>query len=238
RHDVKATFFVLGWVAEREPGLVREIHAAGHEIGSHGYWHRLIYRQTADEFREDLRRARAVLEDAVSAPVVAYRAPSFSITKQSQWAFEVLVEEGFQIDSSVFPIHHDRYGIPGAEPRIHRIDTPSGSLWEFPPAVVSLAGMTLPIGGGGYFRLYPLWLTCRGLARINRRERSPFLVYLHPWEVDPGQPRMAGASGLSRFRHYVNLNRTERKLDALLCRFQFGPLGDVVAAEKARRACQ
>ncbi len=236
RHEVQATFFVLGWVAEREPQLVREIHAAGHEIGSHGYWHRLIYRQSADEFRDDLRRARVALEDAVGIPIKAYRAPSFSITGQSQWAFEVLVEEGFQIDSSVFPIRHDRYGIPGANPRIHRVETPSGSLWEFPPSVVKFAGMTLPIGGGGYLRLYPLWVTCRGLKRINRREQSPFLVYVHPWEIDASQPRMAVASLLSRFRHYVNLGRTEGKLDVLLSRFRFGPLGDVVAAMEARHA--
>ncbi len=236
RHKVHATFFVLGWVAEREPSLVREIHAAGHEIGSHGYWHRLIYRQSPDEFRTDLRRARAALEDAAGAPVVAYRAPSFSITRQSQWALEILAEEGFQIDSSIFPIHHDRYGIPGANPRIHQIHTPAGSLWEFPPSVVRFPGMTLPIGGGGYLRLYPFWVTCRGLQRINHRQQTPFLVYLHPWEIDPDQPRMAVASRLSRFRHYVNLGRTESKLDALLSRFQFGPLGEAIAAEQGRHA--
>ena len=196
----------------------------------------LIYRQSPDEFRADLRRARAALEDAAGAPVVAYRAPSFSITRQSQWALEVLAEEGFQIDSSIFPIHHDRYGIPGANPRIHQIHTPAGSLWEFPPSVVRFAGMTLPIGGGGYLRLYPLWVTCRGLQRINHRQQTPFLVYLHPWEIDPDQPRMAVASRLSRFRHYVNLGRTENKLDSLLSRFQFGPLGEAIAAEQGRHA--
>ncbi len=228
RHEVQATFFVLGWVAERYPQLIRDIHGAGHEVGSHGYWHRLIYRQSADEFRQDLRQSRQVLEDAMGGPVTAYRAPSFSITRQSQWALEVLVEEGFQVDSSVFPIYHDRYGLPGAEPRIHPIATPAGTLWEFPPSVVKWAGCTLPIGGGGYLRLYPLWLTCGGLARINRREQSPFLVYVHPWEVDPSQPRLAGGSLVSRFRHYVNLGHTERKLDALLSRFRFGRLSQVV----------
>ncbi len=227
-HGVEATFFVLGWVAERFPELVRDIRAAGHEIGSHGYWHRLIYRQTADEFRDDLRRSRGVLEDLLGEPVIAYRAPSFSITRQSEWALEVLVEEGFQVDSSVFPIYHDRYGLPGTEPRIHPIDTPAGTLWEFPPPVVRWAGCALPIGGGGYLRLYPLWLTCRGLAWINRRARRPFLVYLHPWELDPNQPRLAGVPLASRFRHYVNLGGTERKLNALLSRFRFGPLGRVI----------
>ena len=228
RHGVRATFFVLGWVADRHPQLVRDIHAAGHEIGSHGYWHRLIYRQSADEFRRDLRQARRALEDAAGAAVTAYRAPSFSITRHSQWALEVLVEEGFRVDSSVFPIYHDRYGLPGAERRIHPIITPAGTLWEFPPSVVKWAGCTLPIGGGGYLRLYPLWLTRCGLAGINRREGSPFLVYVHPWELDPGQPRLGGCSLLSRFRHYVNLGGTQRKLDALLSCFRFEPISQVV----------
>ncbi len=228
RNGVRATFFVLGWVAERYPQLVRDVAAAGHEVGSHGYWHRLIYRQSPDEFRQDVRRSRAVLEDVSGRPVTAYRAPSFSITRQSQWALEVLVEEGFRFDSSVFPIRHDRYGIPGAEPRIHPIATPAGTLWEFPPSVVRWAGCTWPIGGGGYLRLYPLRLTCRGLARLHRRQRSPFLVYVHPWEFDPGQPRIPIRSRVSRFRHYVNLHGTAGKLDALLGQFHFGPLSEVI----------
>ncbi len=238
RHGVKATFFVLGWVAERYPELVREIDVAGHEIGSHGYWHRLIYRQTNDEFRDDLRRSRDLLEELVGRPVTAYRAPSFSITRQSQWALQVLSEEGFLVDSSVFPVYHDRYGIPGAEPRIHRITTPAGTLWEFPPSVVKWAGLTWPVGGGGYLRLYPLWLTCRGLARINRREQSPFMVYLHPWEVDPSQPRLGVGSVSSRFRHYVNLSGTERKLEGLLARFRFGTVREVVEAWQNAGAVQ
>lgn len=233
KHGVTATFFVLGWVAERYPQLIREIDVAGHEIGSHGYWHRLIYNQSADEFREDLRQSRGALEEVTGRAVTAYRAPSFSITRESQWALEILVEEGFLVDSSVFPVYHDRYGIPGAEPRIHPISTPAGTLWEFPPAVVKFAGLTLPIGGGGYLRLYPLWLTCRGLARINRREGSPFLVYMHPWEVDPGQPRLGVGSAVSRFRHYVNLSRTERKLEGLLSRFRFGSLSEVVQSRQS-----
>jgi polysaccharide deacetylase family protein (PEP-CTERM system associated) len=228
RHDIRATFFVLGWIADRYPQLVRELHAAGHEIGSHGYWHRLIYQQSPDEFRADLRRSRAVLEDAVGEPVVAYRAASFSITAQSLWALEILVEEGFQVDSSVFPIYHDRYGIPGAAPRLHRLTTPAGPLWEFPPSVVKLARLRVPVSGGGYFRLFPLPWTVYCLGRINRTEGEPFVFYIHPWEVDPDQPRIAARSRLSRWRHYLNLSKNERKLDGLLRRFRFGRLCDVV----------
>ena len=233
RHDVKATFFVLGWVGERYPQLVRDIHACGHEIGAHGYWHRLIYQQTPEEFRADLRRSRDVLQEAIGQPVTAHRAASFSITNRSLWALEILVEEGFQVDSSVFPIHHDRYGIPGAEPRLHRLTTPAGPLWEFPPSVARFGCMNLPVGGGGYLRLYPLPWTVYCLRRINRAQRQPFLCYVHPWELDPGQPRIR-ASRLSRFRHYVNLSRNERKLDALLQSFRFGRLRDVIDLQPAR----
>jgi len=227
-HEVKGTFFVLGWVAERFPELVRDIHASGHEIGSHSYWHRLIYEQTPQQFREDLRRSRDVLEDATGEAVTAHRAPSFSITERSLWALKILAEEGFLVDSSIFPTRHDRYGIPDAEPRIHRIETSSGPLWEFPPTVFQFARWNLPVGGGGYFRLYPLPVTVRALARINRTTHQPFMFYMHPWEIDPGQPRIRAASRLSRFRHYVNLSRTERKLDGLLRRFRFGRLCDVL----------
>jgi len=228
RNDVKATFFVLGWVGERHPQLVRDIHACGHEIGAHGYWHRLIYQQTPAEFRADLRRSREVLEDTIGERVTAHRAASFSITKQSLWALEILVEEGFLVDSSIFPIRHDRYGIPGAKRYPHQLKTPSGHLWEFPPSVIRLAGLNLPVGGGGYFRLYPLRLTMRCLAGINRTTVQPFMFYVHPWEIDPEQPQIRAASRTSRFRHYVNLGRNERKLDRLLRHFRFGRLCDVV----------
>lgn len=227
RHQVRATFFILGWTAERQPELVREIHARGHEIGSHGYWHRLIYGQSPAEFRADLRRSRDVLQDAIGCRVTAHRAASFSITRQSLWALEILVEEGFLADSSVFPVRHDRYGIPDAQPGPHRLETPAGSIWEFPPSVVRFAGMNLPVGGGGYFRLFPLPWTVYWLRRINRRQRRPLMFYVHPWEFDPGQPRIH-ASRLSRFRHYVNLSKNQRKLDALLRRFRFGRLCDVI----------
>ena len=165
---VKATFFVLGWTAERYPELVRDIHACGHEIGSHGYWHRLIYELTPDEFRSDLCRSRDVLQDAIGQRVTAFRGASFSITRQSLWALEILVEEGFLADSSVFPIHHDRYGIPDAQPGPHRLETPAGPIWEFPPSVARFVSMNLPVGGGGYFRLFPLPWTVYWMRRINR----------------------------------------------------------------------
>lgn len=229
QHAVKATFFLLGWVGERYPQLVRDIQACGHEIGSHGYWHRLIYEQTPDEFRADLRRSRDVLQEIIGQPVTAHRAASFSITKRSLWALEILVEEGFLVDSSVFPIYHDRYGIPCAERKLHRLMTASGPLWEFPPSVARFAALNVPVSGGGYFRLYPLWWTVYCLRRINRVQQQPFVCYVHPWEFDTEQPRIHAASWVSRFRQYVNLGRSERKLDRLLRHFRFGRLSDVLA---------
>ncbi|MHC4177969.1 MAG: XrtA system polysaccharide deacetylase, partial [Planctomycetota bacterium] len=175
RHNIKATFFVLGWVADRCPALVREIHRCGHKIGSHGYWHRLIYEQSPGQFRQDLRRSKDVLEQVTGEPVTAFRAPSFSITKQSRWALDILVEEGFRIDSSIFPAYHYRYGIPGAEPGVHKISTSAGDLWEFPPSVVRLACLNIPVSGGGYFRLYPLALTIRLLSIVNQKHKRPFV---------------------------------------------------------------
>ncbi len=233
RHEVRATFFILGWVARRHPRLVREIDRRGHEIGSHSYWHRLVYGQTPAEFRDDLRQSRDVLQDAIGRRITAYRAPSFSITAQSLWALEILAEEGFEIDSSVFPVRRARYGIPSAEPRLHRLAVPAGSLWEFPPSVVRLAGINVPIGGGGYFRLYPLSWTRFCLARI-RRAGEPSLFYLHPWELDPAQPRLAAGSRIDRFRHYLNLSGNERKLDVLLRETRFGRLSEAI--ERARYA--
>jgi polysaccharide deacetylase family protein (PEP-CTERM system associated) len=230
---VYGTFFVLGWVAERFPQLVRRIHAYGHEIGSHGYWHRLIYQLTPEQFREDLLRGRKAVEDAIDAPVVAYRAPSFSITRKSLWALDVLAEEGFRFDSSIFPIHHDRYGIPGAPPAIHRIDRPAGAIWEFPVSVARLGPLNVPVSGGGYFRLYPLSWTMRLLSSINEKQGRPFVFYVHPWELDPAQPRLPVRSRLSRWRHYVNLASTETKLDLLLKRFSFGRLSEVIGTAAA-----
>jgi polysaccharide deacetylase family protein (PEP-CTERM system associated) len=227
RASVRATFFVLGWVADKHPELVRRIHAAGHEIGCHSYWHRLIYQQTPEEFRADLRRARDLLQDIVGARVRAYRAPSFSVTRQSLWALDILIEEGFNLDSSIYPTHHDRYGIAGAPRWPHQIARPSGTLWEFPMAIYRYLGYPLPIGGGGYFRLYPYAFTRHALRAIND-EGKPFAVYLHPWEIDPGQPRLRPGR-LRAFRHYVNLHRTEQRLARLVQDFRLGTLSAVHA---------
>jgi len=227
-HNVQGTFFVLGWVAEQYPSLVREIASRGHELGSHSYWHRLVYRQTPDEFRTDLVRSKKVIEDAAGHEVVAYRAPSFSITGKSLWALEILVEEGFRIDSSIFPIYHDRYGIPDARRDLHAFDTARGEIWEFPAAVHRILGVNLPISGGGYFRLLPIRLTTRWLADVNRTQKRPFVFYIHPWELDPDQPRLEVGTRRSRFRHYLNLESTQRKLETVCNRFCFGRLSDVV----------
>lgn len=228
RHRVHGTFFVLGWTAERFPQLVRDIHAAGHEIGSHSYWHRLIYELTPGEFRDDLRRSRDVLTDIIGEKVTCYRAPTFSITRKSWWALEILVEEGFTVDSSVVPIRHDRYGVPDSNPYIHRIDTPSGALIEFPACVYRAAKFNLPVGGGGYFRLYPFAFTKYCLSRTLIRSKDPFMFYTHPWEIDHEQPRLGVGSVTSRFRHYVGLRHTENKLQRLLQSFRFAPMGDVL----------
>jgi polysaccharide deacetylase family protein (PEP-CTERM system associated) len=224
--QVRATFFVLGWVAERYPALVGRIADAGHEVASHGYFHQLVYELDPASFREDLRRARTAIESATGMPVRGYRAPSFSITKRSLWALDVLVEEGYQFDSSVFPIVRDRYGLPGAARQVHRLSAAGGSIVEVPPSTVRIAGVTIPVAGGGYFRLYPYDVTRRAIRRLNRRETMPAVVYLHPWELDPLQPRQQG-SALSRFRHYVNLESTESRLRRLLRDFTFGPIGDL-----------
>jgi polysaccharide deacetylase family protein (PEP-CTERM system associated) len=224
---VRATFFVLGWVADRQPRLVRAIRAAGHELGCHSYWHRLVYQQSPEAFREDLSKARRAIQEAGGGAVTAYRAPSFSITQRSLWALDVLVEEGITLDSSVYPTHHDRYGIPGTPLGPHRIERPAGGLWEFPPPVWCCWHYPLPVGGGGYFRLYPYALTRHALKRINAEGR-PFAAYLHPWEIDTGQPRLRPGR-LRAFRHYVNLARTEGRLVALLRDFRFGTLSEALA---------
>ncbi|HEX5473164.1 MAG TPA: XrtA system polysaccharide deacetylase [Vicinamibacterales bacterium] len=230
---VKATFFVLGWVAEQHPALVRRIAAGGHEIASHGFGHRLVYELTPEAFREDLRRARWAIEAAGGGPVVGYRAPSYSITKRSLWALDVLVEEGFLYDASVFPIRHDRYGIPDAPRHPYVIDRPAGRIWEVPPSTVRWLGANLPVAGGGYFRLLPYQWTRWGIAYLNQHEERPAVFYLHPWEFDPEQPRLP-AGLVARFRHYHNLDKTAGRLRRLLGDFRWAPLsaslGHVLAA--------
>jgi polysaccharide deacetylase family protein (PEP-CTERM system associated) len=231
---VRATFFVLGCVAERAAALVQRIAARGHEIASHGYAHRLVYDQTPASFRDDVRRAKHILEDAAGSEVTGYRAPSYSITARSLWALDVLIEEGYRYDASIFPIHHDRYGIPLSPRHPYIIRRPSGWLAELPGSTVRLGGMNLPIGGGGYFRILPYRWTRWGIARLNGEGR-PAIFYLHPWEIDPSQPRLP-ASGLSRFRHYRNLEQTESRLRRLLADFQFGSMRDVLSATAVGQA--
>lgn len=229
--DVRATFFVLGWVAERYPQLVRRIAAGGHELASHSHDHGLVYDKTPETFRADLRQAKAAIEQAAGVAVVGYRAPSFSIVERSLWALDVLIDEGYEYDSSIYPIRHDRYGIPSWARHIHRIERGGGALWELPGSTVEMLGTNLPIGGGGYFRLLPYEWTRRGIHHLNARESRPAIFYLHPWEIDPGQPRLQ-VGALSRFRHYQNLDQTERRLRSLLSAFTFGTVSDVLAAHR------
>lgn len=218
---VRGTFFVLGWVAERSPGLVRRIAAGGHEIACHGFSHQLIYQQAREEFREETVRAKRLLEDLIGEAVLGYRAASFSVTRDSLWALDTLIDAGFLYDSSIFPIRHDRYGLPGAAPEPNRLSAPSGrTLVEFPMSAARFFGVQVPVSGGGYFRLLPFWVTKAGLKQINERRGLPFTFYLHPWELDPGQPRFK-VSALSRFRHYTNLARCEDRLRRLLGEFEF-----------------
>ena len=225
---VRATFFVLGWNAERMPALIRRIAAAGHELASHSYAHRLVYQMTPAQFRADLRRARRAIEDASGTRVAGYRAPSYSVTAESLWALEILIEEQYAFDSSIFPIRHDRYGIAGAERHPYRLDRAGGSLWEVPPATVRVCGMNLPTAAGGYLRLLPFWWTTWGLRRINRTEGAAAVVSTHPWELDPDQPRLS-VGPLTRLRHYGNLHRTETRLRRLLHDFRFATISDVLA---------
>lgn len=226
-YGVHGTFFLLGWVADRHPDLVREIAAAGHEVATHGYWHELIYRQSPEAFTADLRRSLDAIGRALGgAQPVGYRAPSFSITAASLWALDVLRDHGLVYDSSIFPLSaHDRYSIGDADRFANRL--PNG-LWEFPASTVRLGGRNWPVAGGGYLRLLPLSLTRRAIRRLNA-EGHPAIVYLHPWELDPEQPRVADAPLLSRFRHYVNIGRTEERLRALLSEARFGPIREVFA---------
>ncbi len=227
--EVKATFFVLGWVAERVPDLVRDIAHRGHEVACHGFSHQLIYNQSPDVFREETLRSKHMLEEIIQAPVRGYRAASYSITHRSRWALDILAEAGFDYDSSIFPVRHDRYGIPDAPEFPHHMKTPAGhSLVEFPLSTAKLLKYRLPVAGGGYFRLYPYALSKAGLSQINRRNQ-PFIFYLHPWEIDPEQPKIA-ADWFSRFRHYNNLDKCETRLRRLLSDFKLGTAESVLTS--------
>jgi polysaccharide deacetylase family protein (PEP-CTERM system associated) len=224
----RGTFFILGWVADRHPGLIRRIAEAGHEIGCHSYWHRLVYDLTPEEFRSDTERACTAIEQACGVRPRAYRAPSYSITRRSWWALEILAELGFTIDSSIYPIVHDRYGVPGFARHASTVETPSGRLLEAPVATVLLGGQVAPVGGGGYLRLLPYRYTAAGLRRVNWDERQPACLYFHPWEIDPGQPRLAQGR-IARWRTYWGLEGMEMKLRRLMREFRFAPLGEVYA---------
>ena len=228
---IHATMFVLGWVAERNKPLVKRLVDAGHELASHGYGHELITGQNPTIFREDVSRAKKLLEDISGKPILGYRAPTFSITKETEWALPILVEEGYRYDSSIVPIVHDFYGIPGANPTIHVLDTHSGPIVEVPPSTYKLAGLTLPIAGGGYFRLFPYPLLKNLLRRVEA-QGYPLIMYLHPWELDPEQPRMQG-SYLSQFRHYLNLDKVHGRLTQLLQDFPFGPIQGLLPNSQA-----
>jgi polysaccharide deacetylase family protein (PEP-CTERM system associated) len=226
--NVRGTFFILGWVAEKSPQLVKRIAAAGHEIACHGYSHQLIYKQTQAVFRDETLRSKHFLEDTIGKAVTGYRAASFSITRDSLWALDTLIDAGFEYDSSVFPIRHDSYGIPGASPEPGKIQAPSQrSLVEFPMSAAKFWGVQVPVSGGGYFRILPYWLTRAGLKQINEQAGRPFTFYLHPWEVDPGQPRVK-VKAFSRFRHYTNLDVCESRLRRVFGDFKFSTMRDVL----------
>jgi polysaccharide deacetylase family protein (PEP-CTERM system associated) len=222
---VHATFFTLGWVADRHPALIRRIVEQGHELASHGYAHRLAHEQSPEDFREDVGRARRLLEQVGGVPVQGYRAPTFSINTRNPWAFDVLADEGYTYSSSIYPIRHDLYGMPNA-PRVpHRVA--GGRLLEIPMTTVRLGGRNLPCAGGGYFRLLPYALFRAGLRRVNTEASGMF--YTHPWEIDPGQPRNDAAPRMSKFRHYVNLSRTFPRIAQLLQDFHWSRVDEVFA---------
>jgi len=229
--QVRATFFILGWVARHHPEVVRQVIAAGHEVASHGMYHTLVYTQTPATFREETRACRSLLEDVVQAPITGYRAATFSVTAASLWALDILAEEGFGYDSSVFPVHHDRYGMPHTPRFPYTVTLDRGlRVIEFPLSTIEVLGVRFPVAGGGYFRLLPFFLTKLALARINRRDGRPFVFYLHPWEIDPEQPRIRTANPLGSVRHRLCLRRTEPRLRALLGQFAFAPIKEVLAA--------
>lgn len=222
RHGARGTFFVLGWVAEQSPEIVRLIADAGHEIASHGHWHRRIPGMTPTQFREDLRSSKTALENVIGASVLGFRAPSFSILPGFEWAFDVLLEEGFRYDSSLFPIRRRGYGNPNAKREPHLIHRAAGVLAEFPLATTLIAGFSWPAAGGGYLRHLPLGLMRRAFGEADARG-TPATFYIHPWEIDPGQPRV-DVSALTRLRHYRGLSRTLGRLESILSEFRFGSI--------------
>jgi polysaccharide deacetylase family protein (PEP-CTERM system associated) len=224
RHDTKATFFTLGWLAERYPALVRRIVADGHELASHGYGHERVTDLTEAAFFNDIQSAKAILEDIGGVPVVGYRAPSFSIGASNLWALDTLERAGYRYSSSIYPVQHDHYGMPDAPRFAHQIRT---GLMEIPPTTLRLLNRNLPSSGGGYFRLFPYALSRWMLQQVNQRDAQPAIFYCHPWEIDADQPRVKGISAKTRFRHYVNVGRTERRLERLIQDFRWGRMDQI-----------
>lgn len=222
--SARATFFTLGWVAERFPSLVKRIHAAGHEVASHGYGHHRVTDLTPEEFEHDIRRAKDLLENIVGAPVAGYRAPSFSIGAANQWAFDCLRSSGYRYSSSVYPIRHDHYGMPDAPRFAYQA---RAGLTEFPVTTLRLFDSNFPAGGGGYFRFLPYAVSRWAIARVNREDAQPTIFYFHPWEIDPDQPRVPRIDAKTRFRHYVNLRRTRDRLRRLLTDFRWAPMNEI-----------
>ena len=236
RRDVKATFFTLGWVAERHPDLIRRIVTAGHELASHGYDHQRVFTFTPEQFRADLRKSRALLEQAGAVPVRGYRAPSFSIDARTPWAHAILAEEGYSYSSSVAPVRHDHYGWPEA-PRFAFRPLGDSPLVELPVTTARLLGRTIAAGGGGFFRLMPFGFTRWAVGQVNRADQRPAIFYFHPWEIDADQPRVQQAPLKSRLRHYTNLATTEAKLDRLIGAFRWGRVDEVLHDQAKDAPC-
>lgn len=230
RHGVKATFFTLGWIAERYPAMVRRMVEQGHELASHGWSHVRVTQQNPDEFRQDVVRTKAFLEDLSGQEIIGYRAASYSIGADNLWALDVLGETGHRYSSSIYPIKHDLYGMPDA-PRFAFRPT-DGDLVEFPVTTVRLGGRNLPCGGGGWFRLVPYAAMRMALQRVNAVDRESVIFYFHPWEIDPDQPRQSGLDAKTRFRHYLNLRRMEARLNRLLQDFSWGRMDEVLYAPR------
>ena len=232
--DVKATFFTLGWVARRHPAMIARIAAAGHELASHGYDHARVFTLSRREFAEDIRKARAIIEDAAGVQVTGYRAPSFSIDRRTPWAYAELAEQGYAYSSSVAPVAHDHYGWPDA-PRFAFRPLPWASLIELPVTTAILGGRRVAAGGGGFFRVLPYGFSRWAIRQVNRRDGRPAVFYFHPWEIDPEQPRVPRAPLRSRFRHYTGLAKMAGKLGALVHEFRWGRI-DLIAHREAARA--
>jgi polysaccharide deacetylase family protein (PEP-CTERM system associated) len=234
-HGTKATFFTLGWVAERYPGLIKDIVKQGHELASHGLEHARADGQTPDQFREDIRRSKQILEDTGGAEVIGYRAATFSIGATNLWAYDILEEEGFSYSSSINPVKHDNYGTLDA-PRFAFLPASNNKIIEYPITTLEVMGQNMPCGGGGYFRILPYAYFRHAIQTVNTKEGWPFMFYFHPWEIDPEQPRPEGVKALSRFRHYTNLHRMESRLERLLSEFQWGRVDETFHTRPTEKA--